>query len=80
METIKIHLDEQTLGRARQLAERRHCSLEELITGLIEQLGAIRSDEDALIGMLADEPEVMDQVVESAMKAREEHPLRQSHG
>jgi hypothetical protein len=30
--------------------------------------------------MLADEPELIDRVTESAMKAREEHPLRSPCG
>ncbi len=35
---------------------------------------------DPLWGMMADDPQLMDEVVESAMKAREEHPLRSSGG
>jgi predicted DNA-binding antitoxin AbrB/MazE fold protein len=31
---------------------------------------------DPLLGLMADEPELVDQVVEMAMTARESHPLR----
>lgn len=31
---------------------------------------------DSLLGLMADEPELVDQVVEMAMTARESHPLR----
>ena len=35
---------------------------------------------DTMLGMFADEPELLDEVVESAMQARERDPLRQPVG
>ena len=35
---------------------------------------------DPLLGMFADEPDLMDEIVGSAMRARESHPLRRSGG
>lgn len=35
---------------------------------------------DPFLGMFAHEPELIDQVIELAMRAREEHPLRQPGG
>jgi len=35
---------------------------------------------DPLLGMFADEPDLMDEIVDSAMRARESHPLRRSGG
>ena len=80
METVELQLDKQTLERARQLAESRRCTLEELIAEIIGQLGAASAEHDPFLGMFASEPELMDQVVASAMKAREDHPLRQTYG
>ena len=80
METIELQLDEQTLERARQFAESRRCTLEELISEIIGQLGTAGAESDPFLGMFAGEPELMDQVVASAMKAREDHPLRQTCG
>ena len=80
METIELQLDEQTLERARHLAESLHCTLEELIKKIIEQQGVIVAGKDPFLGMFSNEPELVDQVIESAMKAREEHPLRQNSG
>jgi hypothetical protein len=74
MKRIELELDEETLERARQLAAARQCSLEELIRDLLQQVQQL--PQDPYLGMLADEPELIDQVIESAMKAREEHPLR----
>jgi hypothetical protein len=35
---------------------------------------------DVFLGLFAQEPELLDQVVESVMQAREQHPLRPSGG
>jgi len=80
MEQIALQLDEQTLARARRLAESRHSTLEALLAALIEQLNESETRGDPLLGMFAGEPELLDQVVEAAMQAREEHPLRAIDG
>lgn len=78
VETIVLQIDEATLERARQLAESRQCTLEELIEDMLKQAGMTEEDTDPLLGMFAQEPELIDQVVALAMSAREEHPLRHS--
>ena len=80
MEKIELQLDEQTLARALRLAESRWGGLEELITEIIEQMEVVETADDPFLGMFADEPELIDQVIESIMMAREAHPLRQSNG
>jgi hypothetical protein len=80
MGRIELELEEQTLERARRLAEAHRCTVEQLIKEMIEHLGAPTTTDDVFLGMFAQEPELIDQVVESAMRAREEHPLRQSGG
>lgn len=80
MERIELQLDAQTLERARRLAEARRCTLEQLIQELIEQVGVAKTTNDPFLGMFAHEAELIDQVIESAMRAREEHPLRQTGG
>ncbi|MCS6861565.1 MAG: hypothetical protein NZT92_14750 [Abditibacteriales bacterium] len=80
METIELQLDPQTLERARRLAASRHVTLEELIKEVVEQLGGVEAEHDPFWGMFAHEPELVDQVVASAMQAREEHSLRQPSG
>lgn len=42
---IELQLDEQTLERARQLAQARHCTLEQLLKELIERLGAAAAED-----------------------------------
>ena len=79
METIELQLDPKTLELARQLVVSRRCTLGELITEAITQLATVQSGDDVFLGMFAQEPELIDQIVESALEAREAHPLRQSH-
>ncbi len=45
MANIELQLDEQTLERARQLAQARHCTLEQLLKEIIEQLGASAAED-----------------------------------
>ena len=78
MEPIELQLDEQTLERARRLAASRRFTLEELITTLLQREEAIDSENDPVLGMFAHEPELIDQVAESAMQMREQHILRAS--
>ncbi len=78
MQRIELELDEKTVARARQLAERRNCSLNQLIKDFIEQEARPATSADTVLGMFADEPELLDEVIESAMYARERDPLRQA--
>jgi hypothetical protein len=80
VERIELELESQTLERARHLAEARRCTVEQLLKEMIEHLGATRPTVDVFLGMLAQEPELINQVVESTMQAREDHPLRQTGG
>jgi hypothetical protein len=66
METIQLHLDKPTLERVRQLSALRHCSLDELIKAMVEQTRIAAPANNNLVGMFADEPELMDQIIESA--------------
>ena len=54
--------------------------MEQLLKELIEQLEVAPPTVDVFLGLFAQEPELIDQVVESVMQAREQHPLRQSGG
>jgi hypothetical protein len=76
MVKIELQLDEQTLARACQLAANRRVSLEDLIKEMFGQMSIPRPGEDSIRGMFADEPELIDQVVEMAMKDREASRLR----
>jgi len=76
MAMIELQLDEQTLERARRVARLRRSTLEALIKEIIALLALVEEADDPIMGMFAQEPELIDQVVESAMAAREADPLR----
>lgn len=80
MKKIELELDEQTLEQAQRLAAAHHSSLETWLKQIIAQSVVVETVEDSLLGMFADEPELIDQIVEMAMKAREEAPLRSNYG
>jgi hypothetical protein len=76
METRELQLDEETLARARRLAASRQVTVEELIKEALARLETPAATEDPILGMFSDVPELMDEIVEEAMQARERHPLR----
>ena len=80
MTIIELQLDEKTLELAQRMAKLRHSTLESLIKDLIELLATAESTGDPITGMFAQEPELIDRVVASAMEARERDPLRLSSG
>lgn len=80
MERIEIELDEETLARARKLAAARRCSLDELVSAFIQQETKPATSVDTILGMFADEPDLLDEVVGSAMQARERDSLRRTVG
>ena len=69
-------LDHKTLEIIRQLAEEHHCTIHELMSAAVQQIPDRPTNGDALLGLMADEPDLMDQVIESAYLARQQHPLR----
>lgn len=78
--TIEIELDEQILERARGMAMLRHSTLEAFIREIIQLLAQTEATDDPILGMFAQEPELIDQIVEATMTAREVHPLRLLNG
>lgn len=79
MKTIQLQLEPQTIQQAEQVAQYRDLSLERLISEIIEKLARMLHSSDPLWGLFADEPELIDQIVEAVLQARESHPVRTSH-
>ena len=74
MDTIVVQLDPQTSERARRLAQIRGTTVEALVQTLIAQLDTGEIAPDPLLGLFADEPELLDLAVQDAMHARETQP------
>ena len=80
MEKIELQLDDKTLEKARWLAKSHHRNLSELIAYAINQLEVTDPPKDRLLGLFADDPESVDQMLEEVMKDRAAHPLNQRFG
>jgi hypothetical protein len=80
MATIELRLDEQTIERIERIAARRSSTVETLVKEIIDLLATVEVSADPMMGMFADDPDLMDQITASAMKARENDPLRLDHG
>lgn len=77
MATNDHEIDPSVFARLLRVAAQRHCTPEELLDGLLRPLEPPVPSSDPLLGLLADEPELMDQVMEFVYQARERDPLRQ---
>lgn len=80
MKTLEVQVDEQSLERARRVVEGQQITLEALPRGVIERMGAPAGSDDPYLGMFADEPDLVDSMLESAMRASETHALRAPNG
>ncbi|MCF2145013.1 hypothetical protein IQ276_000810 [Desmonostoc muscorum LEGE 12446] len=85
MENIELQIDEKILEKARALAKSHHCDLSQLIAYAIEQLPmrepAMREPAKyPLLGLFADDPASVDEMLEEVMKDRAAHPLNQGFG
>ena len=73
MTTIELHINAQTLARARAVAVERNQTLEQVVAQLIEELGrsaVAPGDSRSVIGMFSDIPEVLDEIVDEALASR----------
>jgi hypothetical protein len=68
--TIEVQVDEETLERLQRLAKTRNVTLDAVIRAMVRMLDKEELVNDPLMGMFADEPELMDQIVADAMKDR----------
>ena len=50
--------------------------LKHILDSALENIESFESKKSTIMGMFSDEPELIDQIVESAMVTREKHSLR----
>lgn len=78
--TIELTLDQQTLEQAQKVAHQRQATLESLLIELIEHLARLSDRRNPILGMFADDADLLDQIIESVMTSRETDPLRLPNG
>lgn len=75
--TVEVQLDERTLIRLKRMAESQRLTIETVLKDMIERFVEAETASDPVLGMFAQEPELMDAVMAAVMEARETDPLRQ---
>jgi hypothetical protein len=78
MTVVKLQLDNKTFERVKHIATRRRVTVETLVQDLVQRLVSAETTDDPLLGMFAQEPDLMDAVTAFAMQARETNFLRLS--
>ena len=76
MKTIELQLDENTFQQAVRLATYYQWTLEELFTQALDKLKTPSLSDDPMFGLFSEEPELIDEIVESAMQTRETQSWR----
>ena len=76
MAEFTLELDQETIEHVQRLAQARNASVETLIREVIDLLILAEKEGDPIVGMFSHEPDLIDQVVASAMTSRETDPLR----
>lgn len=77
MEKVELEIGKQTLERAKLLAETRKCTLAELIAEVIKLLAAANVTKDPWMELFADEPELVNEILEEAMRNRASQSFEQ---
>ena len=73
---VTIDIDEGVYDIIQRMARNRHASPTELIAGCVANFAQAPTCERSVIGLFASEADLLDEVVEDAMRARERDPLR----
>ncbi|HEX9923249.1 MAG TPA: hypothetical protein VGD99_11355 [Anaerolineae bacterium] len=76
MKKIELELDEQMFEQVQLLAAAQQFTLKTWLQQLIERQIIVAATEDPLLGMFVDGPDLIDEIVDSAMQTRETYPLR----
>lgn len=79
MDNVVVELDRQTSERVRRLAKAHRTTVINLVQTLIAQLDAAEPTTDFVLGLFADEPVLLDSIVEDVMLTRETQLLRHTN-
>jgi hypothetical protein len=77
--TIHHTTDDKGFQELVALAEQRQCTVGELIVALVSEQGAAPPPLPPFVGLFANEPELMDQVMEDVYRTRETQQLREGN-
>jgi hypothetical protein len=72
----QLQLGDDTVERLKRAAKARRVTPDQLLRALLDNIEVIEKREDPFLGLLGDEPELLDQVVAEAMEARPRDAFR----
>ena len=68
---IELELEEKTIEQAQKHATFQHMTLEKLFTNILEEKTDALTSKRSTLGLFADEPDMMDRVMEMVYSERE---------
>lgn len=71
MQKVELELDDETYERAQRMAAKRHSSVEQLISEALAEKAASLPAPESIIGSFTDDADLLDEIVEEAMRWRE---------
>ena len=74
----EIHLSDEQRELLASHAERTGRPWDEVLREALARIRNKNSSGQGVVGLFSDEPDLMDQVVDAALSARESNPLRQT--
>jgi len=77
MSVSDSELSDDTLKMAVRIAQQRHCTVDELIRAILQPIDKPPKTPGRLLGLMSDEPELMDEVMKSVYEDRERRSPRQ---
>lgn len=80
MTRMQLQLDPDTASRLKQAADARRVTPDQLLKALLDNIEVVERREDPLLGLMADQSDLLDEVVAEAMEARRRDALQQSSG
>jgi predicted transcriptional regulator len=72
MATIPVRIDPKLLERVQQLAEKSHRSVDDILQEALDRLEHPTETRPSLVGLFADEPELVDQILDDVYRTREQ--------
>jgi hypothetical protein len=72
MATRPVEIDPELLERVRRLAEKSHRSVDDILQEALDRLEHPTEPPPSLVGLFADEPELVDQILDDVYRTREQ--------
>jgi predicted transcriptional regulator len=76
MATEPVEINPELLERVRRLAEQSHRSVDDILNEALDKMVGPLKPQSSIVGLFADEPELVDQILDDVYRTREQGQLR----